>query len=82
VEILVPAGRILSRHAGLATAPVRPAGDLIYEVVQHATFLTEASGLTKLNQTLALGVGFVRSPGVVTVSYYGLSLPKRQPAVK
>jgi hypothetical protein len=82
IEILAAGGLILSRHAGLATAPAPPAGDLMYDVVQQATFLTEAPELAKLNQTLAVGVGFVRSPGSVKVSYYGLSRPESRSDAK
>ena len=74
-EISTPGGRILSRHGGLETAPSQPSVDLMRDVVQHATFLTESTTLAKLNRTLAIGVGFVRSHRVVKISYYGLSGP-------
>ncbi len=72
-EISGPTGVILNRHAGLATPPTGRSSGTIYDLAQHATFVTEAPELTRLNRTLALGVGFVRAPGLVTVSYYGLS---------
>jgi len=73
VEIQSAQGIILNRHGGLATQPARPADGLLYDVVQHAIFITEIPELAHLNRTLALGTGFVHSPGVVTLSYYGLS---------
>jgi hypothetical protein len=42
-------------------------------MVLHATFVTAAPGLAKLNSTLAVGVGFVRAPGLVRCSYYSLA---------
>lgn len=74
-EISGPAGVILNRHAGLATPTAERSVGTIYDLAQHATFVTEAPELTWLNRTLALGVGFVRAPGLVTLSYYGLSVP-------
>jgi hypothetical protein len=73
VEIQGAHGIILNRHGGLATQSADPSGELLYDIVQHATFVTEIPKLAHLNRTLALGTGFVRSPGVVTLSYYGLS---------
>ena len=74
-EINSAQGPIVNRHAGLATTPANPSGDPIYDVVQYATFVTEAPGLMHLNSTLAVGVGFVRAPGLVKCSYYGLNTP-------
>ncbi len=70
VEITGPEGVIVNRHAGLCTAPAMPGGDLIYDAVQYATFVAEAPDLAQLNSALAVGVGFVRSPGLVRCSYY------------
>ena len=76
-EITGSEGPIVNRHAGLATPPVRnPSGDVMYDVVQHATFVAGAPGLARLNSTLAVGVGYVRRPGLVRCSYYGLSVPR------
>ncbi|MBA3430750.1 MAG: hypothetical protein H0U16_04620, partial [Actinobacteria bacterium] len=74
-EICGPAGVILNRHGGLATPTAGRSRGAIYQLAQHATFVTEAPELTRLNRTLALGVGLVRAPGLVTISYYGLSVP-------
>ena len=68
-----PRGLILNRHAGLAIRPADPSGDVIYDIVQHATFVTEAPELAALNRTLALGVGYVHDPGLVHLSYYAVS---------
>jgi hypothetical protein len=76
VEIRAAAGIILNRHGGLATQPSQPSEGVLYDVLQHATFVTEVPELAYLNHTLALGVGVVRAPGVVTLSYYGLSAPR------
>jgi hypothetical protein len=35
--------------------------------------VTVAPGLKQLNSTLAVGVGFVRAPGLVRCSYYGVN---------
>ncbi|HEV2035890.1 MAG TPA: hypothetical protein VGU71_17135 [Candidatus Dormibacteraeota bacterium] len=75
VEITGPEGVIVNRHAGLCTAPAKPSGDLIYDAVQYATFVTESPELAQLNRILAVGVGFVRSPGLVRCSYYELTAP-------
>jgi hypothetical protein len=75
VEISGADGLIINRHAGLATAPTHPSSDLMYEVVQYATFVAEAPQLAHLNRILAVGVGFVRPPGLVRLSYYGLRVP-------
>jgi hypothetical protein len=75
VEITRPEGVIVNRHAGLCTAPAKPGGDLIYDAVQYATFVTEAPDLARLNRILAVGVGFVHSPGLVRCSYYELTFP-------
>lgn len=72
-EITRPDGIVLSRHAGLGTKPDEMAPGLLYHVTQYATFATEVPGLARLNRVLAAGVGVVRSPGIVTISYYGLS---------
>lgn len=72
VEIRTEAGVVLMRHGGLATKPPHLPEGMLYEVVQHAGFVTEIPGLAYLNQTLAIGVGVVHDPGIVTVSYYGL----------
>lgn len=77
VEIRGAAGIILNRHGGLATRPAQPADEgMLYNVVQHATFVTELPALAYLNNTLAVGVGFVHAPGVVTLSYYDLAAPR------
>jgi hypothetical protein len=73
VEITTPEGIVVNRHAGLATKPSDMAPEIIYHATQHAVFITEVPALAKLNRTLALGVGVVRDPGIVTLSYYGLS---------
>lgn len=75
-EIARPGALIVGRHGGLATPPSRPSDGLISEVAHHATFLTEAPGLERLNRTLALGVGYVHEPGLVTLSYYVPSDPR------
>jgi hypothetical protein len=72
-EMRTAAGIVLNRHGGLATQPARPSDDVLYDIVQHATFVTEIPELAHLNDTLALGVGHVAAPGQVTVSYYGLA---------
>jgi hypothetical protein len=76
VEIHGEAGTILNRHGGLATRPAQPEEGLLYEIVQYATFATELPELAFINDMLALGAGFVHAPGVVTLSYYGLSAPQ------
>jgi hypothetical protein len=53
--------------------PPDPSGDVIYDIVQHATFVTEAPKLAALNRTLALGVGYVHDPGLVHLSYYAVT---------
>jgi hypothetical protein len=73
VAIDGPSGLILNRHAGLAMRPPDPSGDVIYDIVQHATFVTEAPKLAALNRTLALGVGYVHDPGLVHLSYYAVT---------
>jgi hypothetical protein len=75
VEISGADGLIINRHAGLATAPANPSSDRMYDVVQYATFVAEAPRLAPLNRVLAVGVGFVRPPGLVRLSYYGLRDP-------
>jgi hypothetical protein len=72
-EISGPEGPIVTRHAGLATPPAHPSGDVIYDIVQHATFVAEAPRLAHLNRSLAVGVGFVRAGDLVRCSYYGLT---------
>jgi hypothetical protein len=72
-EISGSDGPIINRHGGLATPPANQSEGVSYEVVQHATFVAGARGLTKLNSTLAVGVGFVRAPGLVRCSYYSLA---------
>ncbi len=74
VEIRSSDGVIVNRHAGLATAPTNPSRD-IYDAIQYATFVADSPGLESLNRTLAVGVGFVRAPGLVRCSYYGLTVP-------
>ena len=74
-EISGPEGPIVNRHGGLATAPENASGDVIYDVVQYATFIAGAPGLTQLNSTLAVGVGHVHAPGLMTCSYYSLMVP-------
>ena len=74
-EISGPAGPVINRHGGLATAPANPSGEVIYALVQYATFVTEATGLMQLNSTLAVGVGCVWAPGFVKCSYYSLNIP-------
>lgn len=73
-EIRTSEGVILNRHGGLATRSSQASADLLHDVVQYATFITEIPALVSLNDALALGVGFVRGPGRVTLSYYGLSV--------
>ncbi|MDQ6877357.1 MAG: DUF3237 domain-containing protein [Candidatus Dormibacteraeota bacterium] len=73
VEIEGPNGVVLNRHAGLATRPAQASGDVIYDLAQHATFVTEAPTLATLNRTLALGVGYVHDPGLVHLSYYAVT---------
>ncbi|HEV2027474.1 MAG TPA: hypothetical protein VGS16_02950 [Candidatus Dormibacteraeota bacterium] len=75
VEISGPDGVIVNRHAGLCTFPANPSSDRIYDAVQYATFVADSPGLAHLNRTLAVGVGFVRAPGLVRCSYYGLTVP-------
>jgi hypothetical protein len=72
-EISGAEGPIINRHAGLATTPSNPSGGVIYDVVQNATFVTAAPGLTHLNRTLAVGIGFASAPGLVRCSYYRLT---------
>jgi hypothetical protein len=72
-EIRGADGPIINRHAGLATTPASPSVDAIYDVVQYATFVTAAPRLKQLNSTLAMGVGFVRAPGLVRCSYYSVN---------
>jgi hypothetical protein len=69
-QIARPGAMILNRHGGLATPPAQPSNDLIHDVAQYATFLTEAPDLERLDRILALGVGYVHAPGLVTLSYY------------
>jgi hypothetical protein len=57
------------------------APEIIYHATQHAVFITEVPALAKVNKTLALGVGVVRDPGIVTLSYYGLSPGSRRSAL-
>ena len=71
-EISGSQGPIISRHGGLATPPAKQSEGVSYDVVQHATFLTAAPGLAKLNSTLAVGVGFVLPRDIVRCSYYSL----------
>jgi len=73
-EIRTSEGVILNRHGGLATRSSQLYADLLHDVVQHGTFISEIPALASLNDTLAVGVGFVRGPGRVTLSYYGLSV--------
>jgi hypothetical protein len=72
-EISGSGGPIVNRHGGLATPPANQSEGVSYEMVQHATFVTAAPGLAKLNSTLAVGVGFVRALGLVRCSYYSLA---------
>lgn len=72
IEIRTDAGIVLMRHGGLATRPADLPEGVLYEIVQHAGFVTEIPALAHLNQTLAIGVGVVHDPGIVTVSYYAL----------
>ncbi len=73
-EISGPEAPIVTRHAGLATTPANPSGDVIYDVVQYATFVAGAPRLAHLNRALAVGVGFVRAAGLVRCSYYSLTV--------
>jgi hypothetical protein len=76
VEITTPEGVVINRHAGLATKPEGMAPGIIYHATQHVAFTTGVPSLARLNRALGLGVGVVRDPGVVTLSYYALSATK------